>query len=146
MDNFWKKVKKSSHLNCWTWLGSTNTTGFKYGRFRINGKLTTAHRAAWILCNGPVSKDIFVCHSCDNPSCVNPSHLFLGTRSDNVRDCVKKGRHASSKRTHCPKGHEYLGENLYLNNGRRVCKECNRYAALKYKYKNNLTKNPRKVI
>jgi len=75
---------------CWLWTGTRHHTG--YGRIEIQGKSMGAHRAIWILLNGPLRPDQHVCHRCDNPPCVNPDHLFIGTRSDNMRDCVAKGR------------------------------------------------------
>lgn len=58
----------------------------------MNGKRIYAHRAAYLLANGVLSDGLKVCHSCDNPLCINPRHLFLGTQGDNVRDCKQKGR------------------------------------------------------
>lgn len=78
---------------CWIWEGCDD--GLKgYGKIWNNGKLLNAHRVSWQLYIGPIPKGIDVCHSCDTPSCVNPKHLFLGTRKDNMQDCVAKGRYA----------------------------------------------------
>ncbi|MFA6325045.1 MAG: HNH endonuclease [Candidatus Paceibacterota bacterium] len=89
MENrFWTKVDKTK--TCWNWLGSKSSKG--YGRFKIKGKLYSPHRISYELINGPIPKGMFICHKCDNPACVNPGHLFLGTQSDNMKDCFKKGR------------------------------------------------------
>ena len=77
--------------NCIIWQGPRWSQG-RYGMDYIHGKSTGAHRAAWIRAKGPIPKDMVVCHSCDNGLCVNINHLFLGTRSDNMRDCRNKGR------------------------------------------------------
>lgn len=64
----------------------------------MNDRPTPAHRAAYLLCVGNIPDGMFVCHSCDNPRCCNPKHLFLGTQQDNVDDCVAKGRHSHGER------------------------------------------------
>lgn len=75
---------------CWIWQGGKNKKG--YGRCFRNGKSIQAHRAAWELHYGPVPDGLWVLHKCDVPSCVNPTHLFIGTPSDNSQDCIAKGR------------------------------------------------------
>lgn len=87
-DRFWGKVKKTP--TCWIWTAYKNSKG--YGRLSFKGKVVYAPRAAWILSKGPIPKDLVICHTCDNPSCVNPLHLFLGTILDNNRDRHKKNR------------------------------------------------------
>src|ERR1043166_7633701 len=91
---------------CWIWQGAKTTLG--YGQVCINYKLIYAHRLVWELTVGPIPKGMNVLHRCDNPPCVNPLHLFLGTQMDNVLDCRKKGRNPSYViNSHCRKGHEY---------------------------------------
>jgi hypothetical protein len=94
MREFWRNVDRRSNPDCWIWIGSRNSGG--YGRWarRMAGRIHTfaAHRFAFELAYGPIPTGLHVCHRCDTPSCVNPSHLFVGTADDNRRDMVSKGR------------------------------------------------------
>ena len=87
-NRFWAKVKKNS--SCWEW--TAGKTKFGYGTFNNGSGSRLAHRVSWVIENGPVPDGKLVCHTCDNPSCVNPKHLFVGTQSDNVCDMWAKGR------------------------------------------------------
>ena len=105
MDRFWAKVDKSG--DCWMWTASKHQKG--YGQVRIEGKLYRAHRLSYEWTYGSFDKKLCVCHKCDNPSCVKPEHLFLGTVTDNMRDMCVKGRHVSNKNWWKTKeGREYL--------------------------------------
>lgn len=87
------RLNKSAPNGCWEYMGTRMPRG--YGQIGKGGKGTGnfyAHRAAWMCWRGPIPEGMDVCHKCDNPPCCNPDHLFIGTRSDNMRDCVKKGR------------------------------------------------------
>lgn len=86
---FWSKVKKTK--TCWLWLGGLSPRG--YGKFWNNGDMR-AHRQSWILTHGVIPTGSIICHTCDNPTCVNPQHLFLGTVESNNKDCAIKGRTA----------------------------------------------------
>lgn len=96
-ERFWKKVNSSDVSDaCWPWTGTRLTTGMRYGRFTIgpgNQNRHVAHRIAWELTYGQISKGMSVLHKCDNPICCNPKHLFLGTHMDNMKDMISKGRH-----------------------------------------------------
>lgn len=92
---FWSHVKKSE--GCWIWTAGTNRGG--YGKFSVHHEDgTTAHRFSWELHNGSIPDGLMVLHSCDNPPCVRPDHLFIGTHMDNCEDAVKKGRTLSGER------------------------------------------------
>jgi len=118
-EDFWANVQKGD--GCWLWTAYCD--GYGHGIFRWNGKTTGAHRIAWELTFG--ATDLCVLHKCDNPPCVNPDHLFKGTKGDNNRDCVAKKRHHHSRKTHCFRGHKFTDENTrYYKNG-RWCRKCN---------------------
>jgi hypothetical protein len=89
---FWPKVSVPDGIidECWNWNRSKDYKG--YGQLSVNGKPRRAHRISFVLTKGEIPSGMFVCHSCDNPPCINPVHLFLGTCLDNMRDCVRKKR------------------------------------------------------
>lgn len=91
-DRFWSKVDRLDPSGCWVWTANKNNKG--YGLFRPGGKAPKrlAHRLAFEDRFEPIPFGLVICHTCDNPSCVNPDHLFLGTRKDNYVDMVNKGR------------------------------------------------------
>ena len=89
-DRFWSKVDKSG--DCWLWTGAVKSEEFPYGIFKLEGKTVRAHRYSWELAERRKPRRLCVLHRCDNPRCVRPNHLFLGTRDDNIQDCIGKGR------------------------------------------------------
>lgn len=96
LERFWSKVEMIPFHTCWEWIGA-GRTGLGYGRIGgggADGKLLQAHRVSYEIHNGQIPKGFEVCHSCDNPSCVNPHHLFIGPHIDNAKDMVNKNRQA----------------------------------------------------
>lgn len=120
---FWTKVKKAGPNECWEWTASTDTDG--YGHIGADGKLYKANRLSFYWANGFWPK---ICrHTCDNPPCVNPAHLIDGTHKDNNQDFRDRGGVfvGQKNKTHCPAGHPYSGDNLYVRpNGHRACRRC----------------------
>jgi len=107
---------------CWEWQASKTIKG--YGRIRWNSRSTRAHRIIFSLMVSEIGSAKLVCHTCDNPGCVNPDHLYLGTAKNNTDDMMRRGRCYSSNKTHCPAGHAYNEENTYRDSGRRRCRKC----------------------
>lgn len=87
-ERFWSKVDRGGPDECWEWTAVRHPSG--YGKIKVNGKFEYAHRVAWALENNPPGDD-FTLHKCDNPPCVNPAHLYLGDKSDNMRDLWERG-------------------------------------------------------
>lgn len=91
LERFWSKIDKENNPNdCWEWMACKNRKG--YGDFGINGITYQAHRLSFLIHNGGSVDGMLVCHKCDNPSCVNPDHLWVGTTQENTLDMLKKGR------------------------------------------------------
>jgi hypothetical protein len=107
---------------CWSWTEGLDAKG--YGQFHAQGKNWRGHVYSYCKFKGEVSPDQLVCHTCDNPSCVNPSHLFLGSIGDNARDRDAKKRGPNSSKTHCPAGHEYTEENIYWHGPNKDWRRC----------------------
>lgn len=103
VDFFTDKSKKDG---CWVWTGHLSETG--YGKIRYNGVQWKAHRASYVAFVGEIPEGLFVCHACDNPKCVRPDHLWLGTAKDNVRDMLDKGRGQKAGRVYQQHGNAKL--------------------------------------
>src|SRR4051812_22074657 len=110
MERFWSKVDKTGE--CWLWTAYRDAAG--YGRFGLAGKVQKAHRVSYELAVGPIPAGAHVLHSCDNPPCVNPDHLRVGSRIDNMRDKFMRGRDYNASKTHCDHGHPFTADNTYF--------------------------------
>jgi len=124
---FWDKVEPMfDDRGCWEWRGRGNQSGYGQlfvGYDGIASRPVLAHRASWRINVGPIPNGLCVLHRCDNPPCVNPGHLFLGTRLVNNRDMIAKGRFVNhlSLKTACPRGHAY---DRVSKSGSRLCTIC----------------------
>jgi hypothetical protein len=132
------KHAKATPNGCVEWTGTRNKAG--YGVMGIGHRgHELVHRVAYRILAAPIPKGLCVLHKCDNPPCLLPEHLFLGTKKDNQQDMSKKGRHWAQRVTHCPRGHPYSGSNLYSysysypKGTQRFCKECQREAGRRYR-------------
>lgn len=102
MHRFWSKVKMGQ--GCWLWMGARGRPEWPYGHFTVRSRMVPAHRWLYQRLFGPIQEHIEICHTCDNPACVRPDHLFTGTKSDNMQDSANKGRNAMQRHPE----HSYL--------------------------------------
>jgi hypothetical protein len=94
-ERFWKYVNKDTGTSCWEWTGCLEIAG--YGKLRVNGKNIKAHRFSYQLHKGEIPDGMFILHSCDNPKCIRPDHLSIGTHAENMRDMINKNRDNKAK-------------------------------------------------
>lgn len=130
---------------CWEWMRARFPTG--YGCVKIDKKSRRAHRVSYEVFNGPLD-GLMVLHHCDNPPCINPSHLYLGDQKKNAADRLHRGREkgpaaVNRAKTHCKRGHKLSPENVYIykglsGNGLRSCRKC--MAMHNNRYRNRKTK------
>ncbi len=97
VDRFLSKIEVDSKTGCHNFVGGVDLLG--YGRLRLNQSTYLVTRIAWVITNGSIPEGLLVLHKCDNPSCVNTDHLYLGTQQDNMRDKVLRGRNPRAKLT-----------------------------------------------
>lgn len=140
---------KISLTDCWEYQGQLCNEGYGILKYKPFNE-TLAHRVSYILfkSKGNSIKGLCVCHHCDNPKCLNPKHLFLGTWDDNNKDRAKKGRTITPNLNlkYCKRGHEFTIENtIFRRSGTRLCKKCNNEGSrLRYhKNKGNLNEPSR---
>lgn len=125
MPRLYANVEVIPFSGCWIWMRSLYPCG--YGIVSLNGKPRSAHRVSWEVHNGPIPDGLCVLHRCDVKQCINPTHLFLGTKKDNTADMHEKGRDSNQNkgRTVCHQGHPLNEENTYTRpNGKRRCRLC----------------------
>ena len=137
-------------MECWEWTGYR--LPHQYGRILgREKKLIGAHQAAWVLVNGPIPHGLWVLHRCDNRACCNPAHLFLGTRLDNARDMVSKGRSRGpvAGMTHCKNGHAFTEENTawerttHSRGTKRRCRRCHADTEIRRYHRRRVSNEPR---
>lgn len=130
--DFFTKFDIDTSTECWNWTSAKNRKG--YGQFKYDHKLHIAHRFIFSMLVEQIKEGNHILHRCDNPSCVNPEHLWQGTNQDNVDDKMQKRRHWTFRKTHCSKGHELTPENTRIRkqDNSRCCRICERVRCKKY--------------
>lgn len=126
---------KTTERGCMEWQGFRHPKGYGYIGMK-DSKNEHTHRVVYRGVRGPIPAGWDICHTCDNPPCVNPLHLFAAPRVANLIDMRNKGRNRQTQKTHCPKGHPYSGDNLWIDSrGWRHCKACGLARSQTEKYK-----------
>jgi hypothetical protein len=119
---FFQDKIKITESGCWEW--TKGKVSYGYGVAWYKGQGCRAHRLSYQLYFGEIPDGLCICHKCDNPTCINPEHLFLGTNKDNIRDRDAKGHNANDRKKYCKFGHEFTIDNTYNYCGSRYCKMC----------------------
>jgi hypothetical protein len=119
---FWDKVNFNTENDCWEWKGAKNITD--YGTITINNKALYVHRISYEISKGKIPTGLQIDHLCRNRKCVNPEHLEAVSLRENLNRGIKHNQ--NSNKTHCVRGHELKGDNLYVKpDGARRCRKCN---------------------
>lgn len=123
-----ERVRGFEADECWPFNRSS-----RHAYISVDGASVGAHRVSYVMHHGPIPEGMVVRHRCDNPPCVNPAHLEIGTQADNVRDMYERGRNNNFKPTHCRHGHEFTEENTRHWRGERICRTCARERERRYR-------------
>lgn len=125
-NRFWDKIMPEPNSGCWLWIGAIGSHG--YGTFSVNRRAILAHRFSFEMRGETIPNGMFIDHKCSNRQCVNPDHLHVVTPAENARLTSVRGRaqRYNLQKTHCPVGHPYSGDNLYMKpaDGSRMCRIC----------------------
>ncbi|WP_157080773.1 HNH endonuclease [Methylobacterium variabile] len=122
LSRFRAKIQIGLEDECWPWLGAAIRGR---GCLRYKGREFLAPRIAKVIEEKAwPAQGLLACHSCDNPTCVNPKHIWWGTNRENIRDAASKGLLGPQKRTHCRRGHELTEDNYIFSQGIRRCRQC----------------------
>ena len=125
-ETFWDRVSVGGPYECWEWNRPRRMWDGR-GQLRWLGRSSSSSRVAWSLwAKVTPPSHLFVCHTCNNPPCCNPAHLYLATHRENQQYAVACGTQTNARKTHCPQGHVYSGDNLYIEkrNGERSGRKC----------------------
>ena len=132
LDRFWASISPEPNTGCWLWLGylspgASKNKNMGYGQFQVQNRRMPAHRFSYETFVGPVQEGLEIDHKCKLPCCVNPDHLEAVTHHENMRrsGAMFKAAAVHKAKTHCPRGHAYAGDNVFINSsGGRSCREC----------------------
>lgn len=124
-ERFFSKIDRSGGT-CWLWTGTVGANGYGYFDIKTDGrwKKFLAHRVSFEFHHRPLTAGETVDHLCMNPRCVNPEHLDACTIGENSKRSARTLCGANVRKTHCPKGHPYAGDNLFYDQGKRRCRAC----------------------
>lgn len=146
-DRFMSYVYPDPNTGCFLWGGGIIKTGYGVFNAKVPGlvNMWRAHRFSWLVHDNKLIEGLDLCHTCDNRLCVNPDHLWMGTRQENLLDCKQKKRNPHWIRTHCKKGHEYTEDNILRKGPGRKYKECKECRRINYRLNSEKINARRKV-